>query len=130
MLSVKKIFHRQERRSISALTLTGSAERAADPGGICRRQKLFQQTNGINICLELGFRTAFTQMLIGNAEVFCIAEQVCLVFLIGGFLGSFGIGDGLPLAVDLNGNRAIRTIYLMMWWWNGCILRSRSRQPL
>ena len=26
--------------------------------------------------------------------------------------------------------RAIRTIYLMMWWWNGCILRSRSRQPL
>ena len=24
---------------------------------------------------------------------------------------------------------AIRTICLMMWWWNGCILRSRSRQP-
>ena len=44
-------------------------------------------------------------MLIGNAEVFCIAAQVSLVFLIGGFLGSFGIGEGLPLAVDLNGNR-------------------------
>ena len=27
------------------------------------------------------------------------------VFLIGGFLGSFGIGEGLPLAVDVNGNR-------------------------
>ncbi len=26
--------------------------------------------------------------------------------------------------------RAIRTICLMMWWWNGCISRSRSRQPL
>jgi len=25
--------------------------------------------------------------------------------------------------------RAIRTIYLMMWWWNGCISRSR-RKPL
>ena len=44
-------------------------------------------------------------MCIGNAEVFCIAAQVSLVFLIGGFLGSFGIGEGLPLAVDLNGNR-------------------------
>ena len=44
-------------------------------------------------------------MLIGNAEVLCIAAQVSLVFLIGGFLGSFGIGEGLPLAVDLNGNR-------------------------
>ena len=44
-------------------------------------------------------------MLISNAEVFCIAAQVSLVFLIGGFLGSFGIGEGLPLAIDLNGNR-------------------------
>ena len=44
-------------------------------------------------------------MLIGNTEVLCIAAQVCLVFLIGGFLGSFGIGEGLPLAIDLNGNR-------------------------
>ena len=26
--------------------------------------------------------------------------------------------------------RAIRTIYLMMWWWNDCISRSRSHQPL
>ena len=67
--------------------------------------QLFQQTNGINICLELGFWTAFTQMLIGNTEVLCIAAQVGLVFLIGGFFGSFGIGEGLPLAIDLNGNR-------------------------
>ena len=67
--------------------------------------QLFQQTNGINICLELGFWTAFAQMLIGNAEVFCIAAQVSLVFLIRCFLGSFGIGEGLPLAIDLNGNR-------------------------
>ena len=26
--------------------------------------------------------------------------------------------------------RAIRTICLMMWWWNDCISRSRSHQPL
>ena len=44
-------------------------------------------------------------MLIGNTEVLCIAAQVCLVFLIGGFFGSFGIEEGLPLAIDLNGNR-------------------------
>ena len=44
-------------------------------------------------------------MCIDNTEVLCIAEQVCLVFLIRGFLGSFGIGEGLPLAADLNGNR-------------------------
>ena len=67
--------------------------------------QLFQQTNRIDICLELGFRTALTQMLICNAEVFCIAAQVSLVFLIRCFLGSFGIGKGLPLAIDLNGNR-------------------------
>ena len=67
--------------------------------------QLFQQTNRIDICLELGFRTAFAQMLIGNAKVFCIAAQVSLVFLIRCFLGSFGIGKGLPLAIDLNGNR-------------------------
>ena len=46
-------------------------------------------------------------MLIGNAEVFCIAAQVSLVFLIRCFLGSFGIGEGLPLAIDLNGNRPL-----------------------
>ena len=44
-------------------------------------------------------------MLIGNTEVLCIAAQVSLVFLIGGFLGSFDIREGLPLAIDLNGNR-------------------------
>ena len=44
-------------------------------------------------------------MLICNAEVFCIAAQVSLVFLIRCSLGSFGIGKGLPLAIDLNGNR-------------------------
>ena len=43
-------------------------------------------------------------MLIGNAEVFCIAAQVSLIFLIRCFLGSFGIGEGLPLAAYLNGN--------------------------
>ena len=63
-------------------------------------------------------------MLIGNAEVFCIAAQVSLVFLIGGFLGSFGIGEGLPLAIDLNGNRVFVQHFLKSflrlchrYWW-------------
>ena len=63
-------------------------------------------------------------MLIGNAEVLCIAAQVGLVFLIGGFLGSFGIGEGLPLAIDLNGNRVFVQHFLKgflrlshrSWW--------------
>ena len=53
-------------------------------------------------------------MLIGNTEVLCIAAQVSLVFLIGGFLGSFGIGEGLPLAVDLNGNRVFMDFLKLM----------------
>ncbi|SCG95185.1 Uncharacterised protein [uncultured Clostridium sp.] len=94
--------------------------------------QLFQQTNGIDICLELGFRTAFAQMLIGNTEVLCIAAQVGLVFLIGGFLGSFGIGEGLPLAIDLNGNRVFVQHFLKGFlrlshrgWW----LRLLDMQP-
>ena len=71
-------------------------------------------------------------MLIGNAEVFCIAAQVSLVFLIGGFLGSFGIGEGLPLAIDLNGNRVFIQHFLKGFlrlshrgWW----LRLLDMQP-
>ena len=63
-------------------------------------------------------------MLIGNAEVFCIAAQVNLIFLIRCFLGSFGIGEGLPLAIDLNGNRVFVQHFLKgflrlchrRWW--------------
>ena len=44
-------------------------------------------------------------MLIGNVEVLSVTTEIGLVFLKGGFLGSFGIGEGLPLAIDLNGNR-------------------------
>ena len=51
-------------------------------------------------------------MLIGNAEVFCIAAQISLVFFIRCFLGSFGIGKGLPLAIDLNGNRVFIQYFL------------------
>ena len=96
------------------------------------RFQLFQQTNGINICLELGFWTAFAQMLIGNAEVLCIAAQVSLVFLIGGFLGSFGIGEGLPLAVDLNGNRVFIQHFLKGFFrlcYRGWRLRLLNMQP-
>ena len=38
--------------------------------------QIFQQLDCFDIGLELGFRTAFAQMRIGNTEVLCIAEQV------------------------------------------------------
>ena len=94
--------------------------------------QLFQQTNRIDICLELGFRTAFAQMLIGNAEVFCIAAQVSLIFLIRCFLGSFGIGEGLPLAIDLNGNRVFVQHFLKGFFrlcHRGWRLRLLNMQP-
>ena len=69
------------------------------------RFQLFQQTNGINICLELGFRTAFAQVVVGDTEILSGAAQVVLVFPVSGFLGGSGIGKSLPLAIDLNGNR-------------------------
>ena len=94
--------------------------------------QLFQQTNGIDICLELGFRTTFAQMLIGNTEVLCIAAQVSLVFLIGGFLGSIGIGEGLPPTIDLDGNRVFVQHFLkgfLLLWHRGWRLRLLDMQP-
>ena len=94
--------------------------------------QLFQQTNGINICLELGFRTAFAQVVVGDTEIISGAAQVVLVFLIGGFLGSFGIGEGLPLAVDLNGNRVFIQHFLkgfLRLCYRGWRLRLLNMQP-
>ena len=65
-------------------------------------------------------------------EVLCIAAQVSLVFLIGGFLGSFGIGEGLPLAVDLNGNRVFIQHFLKGFFrlcYRGWRLRLLNMQP-
>ncbi len=66
--------------------------------------QIFQQLDCRDIGLKLGFRTAFAQVVVGDTEILSGAAQVVLVFLIRCFLGSFGIGEGLPLAVYLNGN--------------------------
>ena len=71
-------------------------------------------------------------MLIGNMEVLSVTTEIGLVFLKGGFLGSFGIGEGLPLAIDLNGNRVFVQHFLKGFlrlshrgWW----LRLLDMQP-
>ena len=43
-------------------------------------------------------------MVVGDTEILSGAAQVVLVFPVSGFLGGSGIGEGLPLAVYLNGN--------------------------
>ena len=58
--------------------------------------------------------------------------------LIGVILDIHGIAHGIDRGGRVIGCllytspsiRATRTICLMMWWWNGCISRSQSHQPL
>ena len=71
------------------------------PGGFLQ---VFQQLDCLDIGLELGFGAAFAQVIVGDTEILGGAAQVGLVFLIRGFLGSFDIGEGLPLAIDLDEN--------------------------
>ena len=66
--------------------------------------QIFQQLDCRDIGLKLGFRTAFAQVVVGDTEILSGAAQVVLVFPVSGFLGGSGIGEGLPLAVYLNGN--------------------------
>ena len=66
--------------------------------------QVFQQLDCLDIGLELGLGAAFAQVIVSDTEILGGATQIGLVFLIRGFLGSFDIGEGLPLAVYLNGN--------------------------
>ena len=72
------------------------------PGGFLQ---VFQQLDCFNIGLELGLGAAFAQMIVYDVEILGVAAQVLLVFSKGSFLGSPGIGEGLPLAIDPNGCR-------------------------
>ena len=71
------------------------------PGGFLQ---VFQQLDCLDIGLELGLGTAFAQVIVSDTEILGGATQIGLVFLIRGFLGCFDIGEGMPLAVYLNGN--------------------------
>ena len=64
--------------------------------------QVFQQLDCLNIGLELGLRAAFAQVIVGDTEILGTAAQIGLVFLIRCFLGSFNIGECLPLAIDLD----------------------------
>ena len=66
--------------------------------------QVFQQLDCLDIGLELSLGAAFAQVIVSDTEILGGATQIGLVFLIRGFLGSFDIGEGLPLAVYLNGN--------------------------
>ena len=72
------------------------------PGGFLQ---VFQQLDCRDIGLELGLGAAFAQVIVGDTEILGVAAQVLLVFPIGSFFGSPGIGESLPLAIDLNGYR-------------------------
>ena len=86
--------------------------------------QIFQQLDCRDIGLKLGFRTAFAQVVVGDTEILSGAAQVVLVFPVSGFLGGSGIGEGLPLAIDLNGNRVFVQHFLKgflrlchrRWW--------------
>ena len=61
--------------------------------------QVFQQLDCLDIGLELSLGAAFAQVIVSDTEILGGATQIGLVFLIRGFLGSFDIGEGLPLAV-------------------------------
>jgi len=44
-------------------------------------------------------------MIVSNTEILGVAAEIVFIFLKGSFFRSFYIGEGLPLAIDLNGNR-------------------------
>ena len=71
------------------------------PGGSLQ---VFQQLDRLDVGLELSLGTAFAQVIVRDTEILGGAAQVLLVLPISGFLGSPGIGEGLPLAIDLDGN--------------------------
>ena len=66
--------------------------------------QVFQQLNRCHIGLVLGLGAALTQMVVGNMEVLGITAQVVPVLLIGRPLGCPLVGEGLPIAVDRDGD--------------------------
>ena len=66
------------------------------------RFQRFQQLNGIDVRLILGFCAAHAQVIVRDMEVLCVPADLRLGFLIHGFLGSGGVGEGAPLAINPN----------------------------
>ena len=73
--------------------------------------------DSFNIGLELGLGAAFAQMIVYDVEILGVAAQVLLVFSKGSFLGSPGIGEGLPLAIDPNGCR----VFVCLLYTSRCV---------
>ena len=69
------------------------------------RLQIFQQLDGIDVRLILGFRTADAQSIVRDMEVLSVAADLRLGFFIRRFLGRGHIGKGLPLTVNLDSHR-------------------------
>ena len=82
------------------------------PGGLFQ---IFQQLDRRHIGLVLGLGAALAQMLVGDAEVLGVAAQVVPVFLIGRLFGCPLVGEGLPLAVDRDGDRVFRLLTCLLY---------------
>ena len=50
-------------------------------------------------------------------EILGGAAQVLLVFPVGGFLGSPGIGEGLPLTINLDRNGVFVQHFIQSFFW-------------
>jgi len=72
--------------------------------------QVFQQLDCRHIGLVLGLGAALAQMVVGDVKILRIAAQVVPVLLIGRLLGSPLVGEGLPLAVDRDGDRVFRLL--------------------
>ena len=66
--------------------------------------QLLQKIDCRHIRPELGLCAADAQLIVGDAEVFCVPAKIVLVLLVHGFFGGFTVGEGLPLAACLHGN--------------------------
>ena len=73
--------------------------------GLCALKLQFlQKIDCRHIRPELGLCAADAQLIVGDAEVFCVPAKIVLVLLVHGFFGGFTVGEGLPLAACLHGN--------------------------
>src|SRR5699024_4959475 len=76
---------------------------------LCRRcllggyLQVCQLRDFLDIGLGLSVGAGVVQLVVSDTEILGGALQLGLVFLVRGFLGSFDIGEGVPLALYLNG---------------------------
>ena len=63
---------------------------------------MFQKFNCVDVGLILRLCTTHTQIIVRDMEVLRVPADLRLGFLIHGFLGSGGVGEGAPFAINPN----------------------------